>query len=54
MIQNSDAKWTYQTPGEDFPALTEELDEHAFLCGIQVHCYGGGLVRVRGVDLDLL
>jgi hypothetical protein len=32
----------------------EELDERAFLCGIQVYCYGGGLVRVRRVDLDFL
>jgi hypothetical protein len=24
----------WRTPGEDFPALMEELDERAFLCGI--------------------
>jgi hypothetical protein len=32
----------------------EELGERTFLCGIQIYCYGGGLVRVRGVDLDFL
>jgi hypothetical protein len=32
----------------------EELDERAFLCGIQVYRYGGGFVRVRGVELYFL
>jgi hypothetical protein len=41
-------------PGEDFPALTEELDERTFLCGVQVYRYGGGFVRVHRVDLDFL
>jgi hypothetical protein len=43
-----------RTPGEDFPALMEELDEHAFLCGIQVYCDGSSLVGVRGMNLNFL
>ena len=30
-------------PGKDVPILTEELDERAFLFGIQVRPNGGGL-----------
>jgi hypothetical protein len=32
----------------------EELDECAFLCGVQVYRYGGGFVQVCRVDLDFL
>jgi hypothetical protein len=32
----------------------EELDERAFLYGIQVYRYGGGLAWVRRVDLYFL
>ena len=39
------------TPCEDFPALTEELDERAFLCAVQVGRDERRLLRVRRVDL---
>jgi hypothetical protein len=43
-----------RTPGEDFPALTEELDERAFLCRIQVYYDGSGLVWVHGMNPNFL
>ena len=39
------------TPGKDFPALTEELDERAFLCWREAFRHEGSLGRVRRVDL---
>ena len=39
------------TPCEDFPALTEKLDERAFLCGREAFRHEGGLGGVRWVDL---
>ena len=33
-------------PGKDVPILTEEVDERAFLFGIQVHANGGGLAGI--------
>jgi hypothetical protein len=38
------------TPGEDFPALTKELDERAFLCKIQVYRDGGCFCRIYGMN----
>ena len=38
-------------PCEDFPALTEELDEHAFLFWSEVFRHKNGLGGVRRVDL---
>jgi hypothetical protein len=34
------------TPGEDFPALTEEVDECSFLCGGKVRSDRGGFLQV--------
>ena len=42
------------TPCEDFPALTEELDERAFLCAAQICCDEGRFLRVRRMDLYFL
>ena len=39
------------TPCEDFPALTEELDERAFLYGREAFRHQSGLGGVRRVDL---
>ena len=39
------------TTCEDFPALTEELDERAFLCGREAFRHEGGLGRICWVDL---
>ena len=38
-------------PCEDFPALTEELDERAFLFRGEIFRYESGFGGVRGVDL---
>jgi hypothetical protein len=45
------ARWTL---GEYFSALMEELDEHAFLCYIEVVRHICCLLRVQGVDLYFL
>jgi hypothetical protein len=42
------------TPSKNFPAFMEELDERAFLCGIQVYCDGSSLVGVRGMNPNFL
>ena len=44
----------HRTPGEDFPALTEEFDERAFLCGAEVVGDQRRLGGVRRMDLHLL
>ena len=40
-------------PCKYFPALTEELDEHAFLCVREVIRHIGAFLRVRRLDLRL-
>ncbi len=42
------------TPGEDFPALTEELNERAFLCSIEVGCDESRFLWVAWVNLNFL
>jgi hypothetical protein len=37
-----------------FPALTEELDKHAFLYGIKINCNGCSLVQVSWVNPNFL
>ena len=43
-----------RTPGEYFPALTEEFDERAFLCGAEVVGDQRRLGGIRQMDLHLL
>src|SRR4051812_45764125 len=43
-----------RTPGEDFPALTEEFDKRAFLCGVEIIGDHRRLGGIRRVDLHLL
>jgi hypothetical protein len=43
-----------RTPEEDFLVLTEELDECAFLCRIQVYCDGGCFCWVREMNPNFL
>ena len=43
-----------RTPGEDFPPLTEEFDERAFLCGAEVVGDQRRLGGIRRMDLHLL
>ena len=42
------------TPCEDFPALTEELDERAFLCAIHICCDSCRLLGICRVNLYFL
>jgi hypothetical protein len=41
------------TPGENFPLLMAELNEHAFLCGVEVGRNGGCLIWVTWVNSHL-
>ena len=43
-----------RTPGEDFPPLTEEFDERAFLGGAEVVGDQGRLGGIRRMDLYFL